>query len=135
MSDSTNDPIRPTHYTRGGLEVIDAIEAWGLDSNFLLGNVIKYVARAGHKGPAVICLRKARWYLDRAIKNLEKAEDEAEAEDETPPPASAFLPVAKAMVAPCSACGHAIGAHVEHGCRVGGCNCQGYQVQLAPVTP
>lgn len=55
----------PKHYTRGGIEAIDAIEAWGLGFN--LGNVVKYVARAGHKGEALEDLRKARWYIEREI--------------------------------------------------------------------
>lgn len=55
----------PTHYTRGGIEAIDAIEAWELGFN--LGNVVKYVARCGHKGEALEDLQKARWYLDREI--------------------------------------------------------------------
>lgn len=37
----------PKHYNQGNIEVIDAIEDWGLDFN--LGNVIKYVARAKYK--------------------------------------------------------------------------------------
>lgn len=56
---------RPRHYTFGAIEVIDAIEAWQL--GFHLGNVVKYVARAGHKGNYLEDLRKARWYLDREI--------------------------------------------------------------------
>ena len=64
------DPInRPEHYTYGPVEVIDAIEAWAL--GFHLGNVVKYVARSAHKGSALEDLRKARWYLDRAIKRME----------------------------------------------------------------
>lgn len=60
------DPIdHPDHYTVGGVEVIDAIEAWGL--GFHAGNVVKYVARAGRKGDALEDLKKARWYLDRMI--------------------------------------------------------------------
>ena len=60
------DPIdHPDHYTVGGVEVIDAIEAWGL--GFHLGNAIKYIARAGRKGGALEDLKKARWYLDRMI--------------------------------------------------------------------
>ena len=42
---------RPEHYTFSGIEVIDAIEAWEL--GFHLGNVVKYVARAGRKGSRV----------------------------------------------------------------------------------
>ena len=62
---------RPPHYTMGGIEVIDAIEAWEL--GFHLGNAVKYVARAGKKDPAKVVedLRKARWYLEREIARLE----------------------------------------------------------------
>ncbi len=60
----------PSHYTQGGLEVIDAIEAWAL--GFHLGNVVKYVARSAHKGKLVEDLKKARWYLDRAITIAER---------------------------------------------------------------
>lgn len=63
----------PSHYTAGGVEVIDAIEAW--DLGFHLGNTVKYVARAGKKNKATTVedLRKARWYLDRAIARLDRA--------------------------------------------------------------
>lgn len=37
----------PDYYKRGGIDVIDAIEAWELGFN--LGNVVKYIARAGRK--------------------------------------------------------------------------------------
>jgi hypothetical protein len=64
------DPINsPSHYVLGGIEVIDAIEAWGL--GFRLANVVKYVARAAHKGKQLEDLKKARWYLDREISKLE----------------------------------------------------------------
>lgn len=59
----------PSHYCpgNGSIETIDAIEAWGL--GFHLGNVVKYVSRAGVKSPnKVEDLEKARWYLERAIK-------------------------------------------------------------------
>lgn len=59
----------PAHYNAGRIEVIDAIEDWGL--GFHLGNVVKYVARAQHKGEQLADLRKARWYLDRQIQLLE----------------------------------------------------------------
>jgi hypothetical protein len=68
-----DDPINhPSHYTHGKIETADAIEAWGLD--FFLGNVIKYVSRHAHKGRPLEDLRKARWYLDRAITRLEREE-------------------------------------------------------------
>ena len=56
----------PDHYRRdSGIEAIDAIEAWKLGFN--LGNVVKYVARAGLKGDALEDLEKALWYLEREI--------------------------------------------------------------------
>ena len=58
----------PSHYTRGKIEVIDFIEDQQLP--YHLGNVIKYVARAGHKGDKLEDLKKARWYLDRYIKGV-----------------------------------------------------------------
>jgi Protein of unknwon function (DUF3310) len=61
----------PPHYTYGGLEPITAIEAWGL--GFCLGNAVKYIARAAHKGALLEDLKKARWYLDREIARLESA--------------------------------------------------------------
>ena len=65
------DPVNhPAHYNTGPIEVIDAIEAWGL--GFHLGNAVKYIARAGHKGDALTDLRKSRWYLDREIERLER---------------------------------------------------------------
>ncbi|MFO0915321.1 MAG: DUF3310 domain-containing protein [Pirellulales bacterium] len=65
-----HNPInRPAHYAFSAIEVIDAIEAWGL--GFHLANVVKYVARAAHKGAMLEDLKKARWYLDREIHNLE----------------------------------------------------------------
>ena len=60
----------PPHYKMGGVETIDFIEAKEL--NFHLGNVVKYVARAAHKHDALLDLKKARWYLDREIANLER---------------------------------------------------------------
>jgi hypothetical protein len=61
----------PSYYKTGGVEAIDAIEAWGLGFN--LGNVVKYIARAGHKtADSLQDLRKAAWYLNREIDCLEK---------------------------------------------------------------
>lgn len=56
----------------GSTEVIDAIEDW--DLGFHSGNVVKYVARAKHKGGELEDLRKARWYLDRLIALKENDE-------------------------------------------------------------
>lgn len=69
MSDAVD---HPAHY--GGAdnpyEAIKVIEAWSLGFN--LGNTVKYISRAGKKGAAVEDLKKARWYLDREIANMEK---------------------------------------------------------------
>ena len=62
----------PAHYTFGKYEVIDVIEGWGLDKEFHLGNTIKYIARAKHKGNELEDLKKAQWYLSRKISQLEK---------------------------------------------------------------
>lgn len=60
----------PAHYKTGGIETIDYIEAKQL--GYHLGNVVKYVSRADHKGKQIEDLKKARWYLDREIERLEK---------------------------------------------------------------
>ena len=61
---------RPMHYNYSKLEPITVVEAW--DLSFCLGNVVKYVARAGKKDPSKVVedLEKARWYLDREISRL-----------------------------------------------------------------
>ena len=68
MADTVN---HPPHYGGGEnpYEAIKVIEAWGL--GFCLGNVVKYLARAGKKGALLEDLKKARWYLDREITRLE----------------------------------------------------------------
>lgn len=55
----------PKHYTVGGIETIDFIEAKKLGYN--LGNVVKYVSRVDQKDDPIENLKKARWYLDREI--------------------------------------------------------------------
>ena len=63
----------PQHY--GGedslYEAIKVIEAWDLD--FHLGNTVKYISRAGKKGTdkELQDVKKALWYLQRKIENLE----------------------------------------------------------------
>lgn len=57
----------PAHYKVGGIETIDFIEAKKLSYN--LGNVVKYITRADHKGNVIEDLQKARWYLNREIAN------------------------------------------------------------------
>ncbi len=66
----------PPHYTAGGIEAIDAIEAALSDEGFrgaLKANVLKYLWRYEKKADPVADLRKARWYLDRLIQKVEGA--------------------------------------------------------------
>lgn len=68
----------PRHY--GGdvtYEAIKVIEAWQLD--FSLGNAVKYISRAGKKpgSSKLEDLKKAKWYLERAIKNAEHEQAES----------------------------------------------------------
>jgi len=71
MKESVN---HPPHY--GGennpYEAIKVIEAWEL--GFCLGNVIKYLSRAGKKDPKkeIEDLEKALWYLQRRISQVKK---------------------------------------------------------------
>ncbi len=63
----------PDHYNQGTIEVIDFIEAWGL--NFSEGNVVKYITRYRYKGTPLKDLKKARAYIDRLIKAEESASE------------------------------------------------------------
>ena len=69
--DTTNpDPVNhPWHYKVGGIETIDFIEAKNLGYN--LGNVVKYITRADHKGNKLQDLQKAQWYLNREISKAQ----------------------------------------------------------------
>ena len=64
----------PSHY--GGkdnvYEAIKVVEAWEL--GFCLGNVIKYISRAGKKDSTkeLEDLKKALWYLNRRIEQISK---------------------------------------------------------------
>lgn len=65
MADDVN---APGHYTTGGIETIDFIQAKLTPEEFAgycKGNVLKYVSRANHKGDAEKDLKKAAWYLER----------------------------------------------------------------------
>lgn len=74
MSEKQEAVDHPAHYGKEDdpHEVIKVLEAWHL--GFHLGNVVKYIARAGKKGDLLEDLKKARWYLDRYIALLERKE-------------------------------------------------------------
>jgi len=63
-----NNVNHPDHYNKGKIEVIDFIIDQNLD--FCLGNVVKYISRAGSKDPSTELqdLKKAAWYLNRKIE-------------------------------------------------------------------
>jgi len=68
------DKTNPTHYKQGSIECIEAIESAtsSLDGfeGFCVGNVIKYVWRYDNKN-GIEDLKKAKWYLDMLIKQVE----------------------------------------------------------------
>ena len=65
MAKTTNDR-GPSYYKRGSIQVWDFIRDQGM--NFHLGNVIKYVCRAGHKDNDIEDLAKAIHYLSNEIE-------------------------------------------------------------------
>lgn len=65
LSKGLDNVNHPSHYTFGKYEVLDVIEDWDLP--FHLANVIKYIARAKHKGNEIQDLLKAQFYLNRYV--------------------------------------------------------------------
>ena len=63
------DVEHPQHYCRGKIEVLDFLV--DQDFGYLAGNVVKYVSRYRWKGSALTDLKKARFYLERLIKEVE----------------------------------------------------------------
>ena len=75
MENNKEQVNHPDHYQFGKnneYEAIKVIDAW--DLGFSLGNTIKYISRAGKKGKdkKLEDLRKAAWYLEHHIEQLEK---------------------------------------------------------------
>lgn len=75
----THDPVNsPAHYNRTTLETIDVmldmVKGWKAEYAVLLATTLKYIWRHNDKGTPLQDLRKARWYLDRAITLMEKEE-------------------------------------------------------------
>jgi len=69
----------PAHYTQSGVECVDAIRAsLGFDGfiAYCRGNIHKYLWRSDHKEGGTKRLqdmKKAAWYLNRAIEEIERA--------------------------------------------------------------
>lgn len=75
-ANNNNNALRPAHYNQDNpYEVIKVIRAWGM--NFELGNVLKYVARAGKKDPnkEIEDCEKAKTYLEMHIEYLKAKKD------------------------------------------------------------
>jgi hypothetical protein len=75
MSTKDHDPINhPSHYTAGGIETIDVMKAKSSHLEFighLRLTVMKYITRGPFKENALQDYKKAQWYLDRLIKEIE----------------------------------------------------------------
>jgi len=70
MSDEIN---QPQHYTQW-IECADFIESQNM--GFFDGNAVKYITRYRHKGTPVKDLQKAKWYIERLIKQESKGAEE-----------------------------------------------------------
>ena len=70
------DTINPQHYKTGGIETIDYMKAKASDEEFrghLRLTAIKYLSRGPYKDDALEDYKKARWYINRLIAELESA--------------------------------------------------------------
>lgn len=73
-----HDPVNsPAHYVQNNYEVVDIAEAFGIDQDAYLFNVLKYILRAGkkEKDKFVQDLEKASWYLKRRITRLKSSNE------------------------------------------------------------
>lgn len=74
----SDNVCHPKHYTQGGIECIDTIKAAtvgkvGIEA-FCVGNAIKYLFRYEEKN-GIEDVEKAKWYIDRLIKELKSRDD------------------------------------------------------------
>ncbi len=64
----------PKHYNTGAVECIDAIKSSMSSEAFqgyLKGNCLKYIWRMSYKGKALEDTKKAKWYLNKLIEEIE----------------------------------------------------------------
>lgn len=76
MENNNNNNMvhHPNHYAEGRkYEPIKVIMDWEL--SFCLGNVLKYISRAGRKGDKLEDLLKAREYLNFEIEEMQKGSE------------------------------------------------------------
>ena len=68
----------PDHYNNGNIECIEYLKdnmSWEGFAGYLEGNCKKYLHRWRYKKKPLEDLKKAAWYLDRLIKELEVEEE------------------------------------------------------------
>tara|TARA_R110000765_G_scaffold16624_1_gene46493 strand:- start:542 stop:901 length:360 start_codon:yes stop_codon:yes gene_type:complete len=70
---TTDCTDKPWHYNRG-IQTTDYICSWGMD--FCEGNIVKYITRWKYKD-GLEDLKKARWYIDKLIADIEKSQSKA----------------------------------------------------------
>lgn len=66
--------LNPPHYNQGGIETIDYMKAYSTKEEFkghLRLTAIKYLSRLNEKDDPLENAKKARWYIDELIKELE----------------------------------------------------------------
>lgn len=86
MSMANNRQVAGNHYVNLDVQPWEAMEAWMSPAEFagaLRGAVIKYIARAGSKGPALQDYRKAEHYLQKLIEFEMRREMKVSAESAT----------------------------------------------------
>ena len=74
-AEAAADAVNPEHYKVGGIEAIDYMRAKSSRAEFtgyLRLSALKYLSRAGHKGEALEDYRKAQWFINRLIEELEQ---------------------------------------------------------------
>jgi len=74
LQDTPDMVNRPEHYTAGGIEAIDYMKAKSTPEEFrghLRLTAIKYLSRGPYKESALQDYKKAVWYINRLIKELE----------------------------------------------------------------
>jgi len=77
MSEAHEEDVvnKPAHYNAGGVECIEAIKAsMSVEAfeGYLKGNCLKYLWRMSYKGKALEDTKKAQWYLQKLIDNIEE---------------------------------------------------------------
>jgi hypothetical protein len=74
MTEEVDLVNHPPHYTHGGIETIDYMEAKSTREEFaghLRLTALKYLSRTGLKDDALKDLKKAQWYVNRLVEFVE----------------------------------------------------------------